>query len=241
MKKSRKRQAENGNGRKTNGSKRNGAGKTQAVIDSKSFLALVGPGKKILGFTKNQTLFSQGDAADAIFYILEGKVKLTVVSDKGNVAVIAVLEAGSFLGEASLTAQKVWMKTAASVGVSRIVRIEKTEMLRVLRDEPEFSELFMAYLLSRNLRIEEDLVVQLFNSSEKRLARVLLLLAHYGKEETKTELLTPKISQVTLAHMIGSTRSRVSFFMNKFKELGFIDNDGGLHVHSSLLNVLLKD
>jgi CRP/FNR family cyclic AMP-dependent transcriptional regulator len=208
---------------------------------AKTFLSIIDRGKKILTLKKNQILFSQGDDSDAVFYILEGKVKLTVVSLKGKEAVIAVLERGAFLGEACLTAQLVCMKTATSMGASRIVRIEKADMLRVLHEEPAFSELFMVYLLSRNIRIEEDLVDQLFNSSEKRLARVLLLLAHYGKESNKTELLTLKINQETLADMIGITQSKVSFFMNKFRKLGFIDNIGGLHVHSSLLNIVLQD
>jgi CRP/FNR family cyclic AMP-dependent transcriptional regulator len=208
---------------------------------AKTFLSIIDRGKKILTLKKNQILFSQGDPSDAVFYILEGKVKLTVVSLKGKEAVIAVLERGAFLGEACLTAQLVCMKTATSMGASRIVRIEKADMLRVLHEEPAFSELFMAYLLSRNIRIEEDLVDQLFNSSEKRLARVLLLLAHYGKESNKTELLTLKINQETLADMIGITQSKVSFFMNKFRKLGFIDNIGGLHVHSSLLKIVLQD
>jgi CRP/FNR family cyclic AMP-dependent transcriptional regulator len=208
---------------------------------AKTFLSIIDRGKKILTLKKNQILFSQGDDSDAVFYILEGKVKLTVVSQKGKEAVIAILERGAFLGEACLTAQLVCMKTATSMGASRIVRIEKADMLRVLHEEPAFSELFMAYLLSRNIRIEEDLVDQLFNSSEKRLARVLLLLAHYGKESNKTELLTLKINQETLADMIGIKQSKVSFFMNKFRKLGFIDNIGGLHVHSSLLNIVLQD
>lgn len=210
---------------------------------AKTFLSVVnreGRGKKILTLKKNQILFSQGDDSDAVFYILEGKVKLTVVSLKGKEAVIAVLERGAFLGEACLTAQLVRMKTATSMGASRVVRIEKTAMLRVLHDQPAFSELFMSYLLSRNLRIEEDLVDQLFNSSEKRLARVLLLLAHYG-EDGQAESIIPKVSQEALADMIGITQSKVSFFMNKFRKLGFIDTVGGLNVHSSLLNIVLQD
>jgi CRP-like cAMP-binding protein len=207
---------------------------------AKTFLSIIGRRKKILTLKKNQILFSQWDPSNAVFFILEGKVKLTVVSQKGKEAVIAVLDSGAFLGEACLTAQLICMKTATSMGASRIVRIEKADMLRILHEEPAFSELFMAYLLSRNIRIEEDLVDQLFNSSEKRLARVLLLLAHYGKE-SKTEPIIPKISQETLADMVGTTRSRISFFMNKFQKLGFIDNIGGLHVHSSLLNIVLYD
>jgi CRP/FNR family cyclic AMP-dependent transcriptional regulator len=211
---------------------------------AKTLLSIIGRGgrgKKMLTLEKNQILFSQGEPSYAVFYILKGKVKLTVVSPKGKEAVIAVLERGAFLGEGCLTAQSVRMKTATSMGTSRIVRIEKAAMLRVLHEEPALSELFVAYLLSRNIRIEEDLVDQLFNSSEKRLARVLLLLARFGKESNKTELLTPKISQETLADMIGITRSKVSFYLNKFRNLGFIDNIGGLHVHSSLLNIVLQD
>jgi CRP/FNR family cyclic AMP-dependent transcriptional regulator len=208
-------------------------------FDSKTFLAIVGSGKTVLKVRKKQIIFAQGDAADAVFYILEGKVKLTVVSQKGKEAVVAVLERGAFLGEACLTAQPVRLATATSMDDATIVRIEKSAMIRVLHEEPTFSELFLSYLLSRNIRIEEDLVDQLFNSSEKRLARILLL-AHFGKE-SKTELIIPKISQETLAEMIGATRSRVSFFMNKFKKLGFIDNNGGLRVHSSLLNIVLHD
>jgi len=213
-------------------------------IDAKTFLSVVNRGgrrEKILTLKKNQILFSQGDASDAVFYILEGKVRLTVVSQKGKEAVIAVLARGAFLGEASLTAQLVHMKTAMSMGTSRIVRIEKADMLRVLHEEPALSGLFLAHLLSRNIRIEEDLKDQLFNSSEKRLARVLLLLARFGKESHKTELLTPGISRKTLADMIGITSSKVNFFMNKFRKLGFIDNHGGLRVHSSLLNIVLQD
>jgi len=215
--------------------------KPAPFLAAKTFLALMGRGKKILTIKKNRILFSQGDPSDAVFYILEGKVKLTVVSQKGKEAEIAVLNRGAFLGEGCLTAQLVRMKTATAMGASRIVRIEKTDMLRVLHEQPAFSELFISYLLSRNLRIEEDLVDQLFNSSEKRLARVLLLLAHYGKESNKTELLTPKISRGRLADMIGITPAKVSFFMKKFRKLGFIDNIGGLHVHSSLLNIVLQD
>ncbi|MBI3802598.1 MAG: Crp/Fnr family transcriptional regulator [Nitrospirae bacterium] len=201
---------------------------------------MVGSGKRVLKAKKDQILFSQGDTSDAVFYIQEGKVKLIVVSPRGKEAVVAVLERGAFFGEACLTTQILRIATAISMGECKIVRIEKAAMVRVLHDEPIFSELFLAYLLCRNIRIEEDLVDQLFNSSEKRLARVLLLLAHFGKE-SKTEIIIPKISQETLADMIGTTRSRVSFFMNKFKKLGFIDSDNGLRVHSALLNIVLHD
>jgi CRP-like cAMP-binding protein len=209
-------------------------------FDPQTFLATVGRGKTTLSVGKKKVIFSQGDAADAVFYIQEGKVKLTVISHQGNEAVVAILEPGDFFGEACLSGQVSRLATATSIDVSTIVRIEKAAMVRVLHDEPTFSELFLAYVLARNLRIEEDLVDQLFNSSEKRLARVLLLLAHIGKER-KPEPALAKISQETLAEMIGTTRPRVSFFMNKFRKLGFIDYNGSLTVHSSLLNIVLHD
>lgn len=210
------------------------------AFDPQAFLTIVGAGKTILSARKKEILFSQGDAADAVFYIQTGKVKLTVVSPRGKEAVVAVLGPNHFFGEGCLTAQPVRMATAKSMADSTIVRIEKTAMIRVLHKERTFSALFMTYLLSRNVRIEEDLVDHLFNSSEKRLARILLLLANFGKEE-KQEIVIPKMSQETLAEMIGTTRSRVSFFMNKFKKLGFIEYDGELRIHSSLLNVVLHD
>lgn len=203
-------------------------------------MSLINGGKTVLKKENDQTLFSQGDDSDAVFYILEGKVKLVVVSPQGKEAVIAVLETGAFFGEACLTTQAIRIATAVSMGETEVIRIHKAAMLRVLHDEPAFSELFLSYLLTRNIRIEADLVDQLFNSSEKRLARVLLLLAHFGKE-SKTERILPKISQETLSEMIGTTRSRVSFFMNKFEKLGFIDTNDGLHIHSSLLNIVLHD
>ena len=209
-------------------------------FDPHAFLATVGRGKTTLSIGKKKVIFSQGDAADAVFYIQEGKVKFTVNSRQGNEAVLAVLEPGDFFGEACLTSQTTRLSTATALVASTIVRIEKTAMIRVLHDAPAFSALFLAYVLSRNLRIEEDLVDQLFNSSEKRLARVLLLLAHIGKER-KPEPALAKISQETLAEMIGTTRSRVSFFMNKFRKLGFIEYNGSLTVHSSLLNIVLHD
>ena len=212
-----------------------------ASFDPQTFLAIVGSGKTILEFEKNQTIFSQGDAADAVFYIQEGKVKISVVSPKGKEAVVAVLGRADFFGEGCLLAgQPVRTATATSREASAIVRIEKSAMIRVLHEEPAFSELFLSYLLSRNIRVEADLVDQLFNSSEKRLARALLLLAHVGKEG-KAEIILPKISQETLAEMIGTTRSRVSFFMKKFEKLGFIDYNGGLEIHSSLLNIVQLD
>ena len=212
-----------------------------APFNPKAFLSKVGNGKTMLKFLKNQSIFSQGDASDAVFYIQQGKIKLTVVSSKGKEAVIAVLEPTHFFGEGCLIGQPLRMATAKSMEGSTLVRIEKSAMTRVLHEEPAFSELFMAYLLSRNIRIEEDLVDHIFHSSEKRLARILLLLAHYGDERYNVDLLIPKISQETLADMVGTTRSRVSFFMNKFRKLGLIEYNGGLHIHSSLLNIVLHD
>ena len=206
----------------------------------KDFLTQVGGGKTLLKCKKNQTVFSQGDASNAVFYIQEGKVKLTILSQRGKEAVVAILERESFFGEACLAGEMVCMATATSLENSSLVRIERQAMLDVLHAQPAFSELFMGYLLSRNIRIQEDLVDQLFNSSEKRLARILLLLAHFGKEG-RPEAVIPKISQETLADMVGTTRSRVSFFLNKFRKLGFIEYNGGFHVHSSLLNVVLHD
>jgi len=210
------------------------------------FLAKIGNSSKSLRCSKNHTIYSQGDAADAVFYIQAGKVKLTVVSQQGKEAVIAILEQGAFVGESCLAGVTVRPGTVTVVEDSTFVRIDKPVMIRLLHEEHEFAEAFMSYLLAHTIRIQEDLVDQLFNSSEKRLARVLLLLAHFGKEG-KPETVIAKISQETLAEMIGTTRSRVSFFMNKFRKLGFIDyngqmrGDGGLHVHSSLLNVVLHD
>jgi CRP/FNR family transcriptional regulator, cyclic AMP receptor protein len=209
-------------------------------FNPKTFLTQVGSGKTTLPVRKKQILFSQGDAADAVFYIQEGRVKLTVISPQGKEAVVAVLEDGDFLGESCLAGQPMRLATATSLENSTLVRIEKTAMIRVLHEEPTFAELFVTYLLSRNVRIQEDLVDQLFNSAEKRLARVLLLLAHFGKAG-KPEPVIAKVSQETLAEMIGTTRSRVSFFMNKFRKLGFLEYNGGLHVHSSLLNIVLHD
>ena len=209
-------------------------------FDPNLFLAKVGEGRTIAEYSNGQTVFSQGDPANAVFYIQKGKVKLTVTSNAGKEAVIAVLSPSDFLGEGCLRAQPLRMATATAISDCSIIRLEKAAMIRVLHDEPAFSEMFVSYLLSRNMRIEEDLVDQLFNSSEKRLARVLLLLANFGKEG-KPEPAIAKISQETLAEMIGTTRSRVSFFMNKFRKMGFIDYNGGLHVHSSLLNVVLHD
>ncbi len=207
------------------------------------FLARAGDGRTIVEFRKKQSLFSQGDPADAVFYILEGKIRLTVVSKQGKEAVIATLESGDFFGEGSLAGQRIRMATATAVTDGSMMRLEKKAIIRLLHDQPTFSELFTTYLLSRNIRIEEDLVDQMFNSSEKRLARILLLLSRVGKT-TESETVVPTISQETLAEMIGTTRARVSFFMNKFRQLGFIEYDGGLgglRVHSSLLNIVLHD
>ena len=215
-------------------------GKHIRLFNPQTFLKQVGNGKTTLTFPKKQILFSQGDAADFVFYIQAGKVRLTVVSQQGKEAVIGILEKGSFFGEGCLAGKLVCMATAITAEDATLVRIEKTAMIRVLHDEPAFSELFLAYLLSRNICIQEDLVDHLFNSSEKRLARVLLLMAHFGKEG-KPESVVPKVSQEMLAEMIGTTRSRVSFFMNKFRKLGFVYYNGGLHVHSSLLNIVLHD
>jgi CRP-like cAMP-binding protein len=209
-------------------------------FDPDNFLAKVGSGKTVIHCKKTTRLFSQGDRANAVFYIQEGQVKLTVTSQHRKEAVVAMLEKGAFCGECCLVGQKVLMATATSIPGSIIVRITKVAMIRALHDHPAFSELFMAYLLTRNMRTVADLVDHLFNSSEKRLARALLLLAHFGKNGRPDTVIT-KISQKTLAEMIGTTRSRVSFFMNKFKKLGFVDNNDGLRVHSSLLNIVLHD
>jgi CRP/FNR family transcriptional regulator, cyclic AMP receptor protein len=210
------------------------------AFDPKTFLTRIEKGKTTREYRNKQLVFSQGDAADAVFYIQSGKVKLTVVSTRGKEAVIGVLERGSFFGEGCLAGQPLRMATASAIQASSLVRVDRTTMVRLLHQEPEFSELFTAYLLSRNVRIEEDLVDQLFNSSEKRLARILLLLAHFGKE-SRPESVIPKVSQETLAAMVGTTRSRVSHFMNRFRKMGFIHYNGGLQVHSGLLTVVLRD
>lgn len=216
------------------------AAKRTAPFNFQGFIEKLSNGKTVLTFPKRKMIYSQGDAADAVFYIQSGKVKLTVVSQQGKEAVIAILERGAFFGESCLAGQNVRPATVTTVENSSIVRIDKDVMIRLLHDEPTFAEFFMSVLLVHNIRIQEDLVDQLFNSSEKRLARVLLLLAHFGKE-SKPETVIPKISQETLAEMIGTTRSRVSFFMNKFRKLGFVEYNGELHVHSSLLSVVLHD
>jgi CRP-like cAMP-binding protein len=210
------------------------------AFDPQAFLARIGAGRTLVACSNQQPIFTQGEPADAVFYIQDGQVKLSVVSAQVKEAVIALLEAHAFFGEGCLAGQSLHMATATALTECTLMRVEKSAMLRVLNAEPAFSALFMAYLLSRNSRIEADLIDQLFNSSEKRLARVLLLLAHFGKEG-QAEPVIPQLSQETLAEMIGTTRSRVSFFLNKFRKLGFIDYNGGMHVHSSLLNILLHD
>ena len=210
-------------------------------FDPNEFLATIGEGRKVVAFPKKQSIFVQGDAADAVFYIQAGKVKLTVVSKIGKEATLGILSEEQFFGEGSLAGQALRMGSATAMTDCELLRIDKKAMMLALHREHRFSDLFVAYLLARNIRYEEDLVDQLFNSSEKRLARLLLLLAHFGKEGVP-ETVIPKISQETLAEMIGTTRSRVSFFMNRFRELGFLDyGESGLKVHSSLLNIVLYD
>jgi len=212
-----------------------------APFDVKTFLATSGQDHSIKKFARDDIIFSQGDQADDIFYIKEGKVKITVVSSRGKEAVVGIFSAGQFFGEGALNGQRVRMSTATSMGDDcTIARLSRSLMLFTLNEEPAFSRFFIEHLLSRNLRVEEDLVDQLFNSSEKRLARILLLLANFGKEG-KPEIVIPDITQATLAEMIGTTRSRVSFFLNKFRRLGFIEYNGKMQVHSSLLNVVLHD
>jgi CRP/FNR family cyclic AMP-dependent transcriptional regulator len=221
-------------------SKRVVSKRRKALFDSKEFLAKVGEGKSISEYRKNQIVFSQGEVADAIFYIHQGKVKLTVVSEQGKEAVVGVLEPGQFFGEGCLNGHPLRIATARAIDKSVLTRIAKATMIATIHNEPEFSELFMSYLLTRNSRIEDDLIDQLFNSSEKRLARLLLLLANFGKDDGP-EPIAGNYSQETLAEMIGTTRSRVSFFMNKFRKLGFIEYNGRLEVHKSLLNMVLHD
>jgi len=214
--------------------------RVKSSFDPKEFLAKVGEGKTISKYRKDQIVFSQGQVADAVFYIQQGKVKLTVVSEQRKEAVIAILGTGHFFGEGCLNGHPLRIATARAVDQWVITRLEKKTMIATIHREPGFSEVFMSYLLTRNSRIEEDLIDQLFNSSEKRLARLLLLLANFGKEG-RPEPIVGKFSQEMLADMIGTTRSRVSKFMNKFRELGFISYNGTIEVHSSLLGVLLHD
>jgi CRP-like cAMP-binding protein len=206
----------------------------------KTFLSTVEEGRTVASYRKNQKIFSQGEPADSVFYIQEGKVKVCVISEQGKEAVVALHGDGDFFGEGCLTGQPLRLATVAAMTDCVIMRLDKSAVVRVLRDEPKFSEMFMAYILARNARVEADLVDQLFNSSEKRLARALLLLANFGKEG-RPEKVIAKISQETLADMVGTTRSRVSTFMNKFRKLGFIRYNGDLEVHNSLLNVVLHD
>jgi CRP-like cAMP-binding protein len=215
--------------------------KINREFNPQEFLATIGEGRKVVSFPKKETIFAQGDAADSVFYIQDGKVRLTVVSKVGKEATLGILSQGDFFGEGGLAGQHLRMGSASAMTECELLRIEKKAMMLALHREHKFSDLFVAYLLARNIRYEEDLVDQLFNSSEKRLARLLLLLAHFGKDGAP-EIVIPKISQETLAEMIGTTRSRVSFFMNRFRELGFLDyGEGGLQVHSSLLNIVLHD
>src|SRR6185437_3960307 len=220
------------------------ASKNRREFKPQAFLATIGEGRKAMLFPKKQTVFVQGDPADAVFYLQEGKIRLTVVSKSGKEATIGILSDGSFFGEGSLAGQSFRMGSATAMTDCAVLRIEKKAMVDTLHREHTLSDLFVAYLLTRNIKYEEDLVDQLFNSSEKRLARVLLMLAHFGKEGIP-ESVIPKLSQETLAEMVGTTRSRVSFFMNRFRKLGFIDYaggaEGGLQVHSSLLSVVLHD
>ena len=218
------------------------------AFDPGRFLSTIGEGRRVLHFCKRQTVFTQGDATDAVFYIQKGKIKLTVISTNGKEATIGILKEatigilgdGDFFGEGCLAGQPLRMGSASAMTNCDVLRIDKTVMMQALHREHKMSDMFVAYLLARNIRYEEDLVDQLFNSSEKRLARILLLLAHFGKEGVP-ESVIPEISQTTLAEMVGTTRSRVNFFMNRFRKLGFIHYNGGLQVHSSLLTVVLND
>src|SRR5579864_3489681 len=214
--------------------------KKKVPFDPKVFLSKVNGGRTVTDYRKNQIVYTQGEPSDSVFYIQSGKVKKTVVSEQGKEAVVALMGTGDFFGEGCLTGQPLRLATVSAVTECVIMRITKADITRVIHEEPAFAELFIAHLLARNSRIEEDLVDQLFNSSEKRLARTLLLLANFGKEG-RPEPIIPKISQETLAEMVGTTRSRVSFFMNRFRKLGFVHYNGGLLVHRSLLNVVLHD
>lgn len=221
---------------------RNGvmAPKRKQLFNIKSFLAQVRDGKTTVSCQKSHVFFSQGDKAEAVFYIQTGKVKLSVVSKGGKEAIVAILEAKAFFGEACLAGQVLRLETVTALESAVIVRVTKLAMIQLLYDNPAFSAKFLAYLLSRSVRIQADLVEQLFNSAEKRLARLLLLMAHFGKEDQPKSLI-PKITQEGLAEMVGTTRPRISFFLKKFRKLGFINYNKGMHVHSSLLNVVLHD
>jgi CRP/FNR family cyclic AMP-dependent transcriptional regulator len=220
--------------------KRTNGNKKKSVFDAEAFLNSAGVARTIAGFQRNETLFSQGDACKTTMYILKGGVKISVVSNTGREAVVGILGPGDFIGEGGLAGQPTRMATATAVSPTTVLVMDNKEMFRVLHSESAFSDRFITYMLERNTRIEEDLIDQLFNSSEKRLARTLLLLARYGKED-KPQRVLAKISQETLAEMVGTTRSRVNFFMNKFKKLGFIKYNGGLQINASLLSVILHD
>ena len=216
------------------------ARKKSRTFDVEAFLDSSGVSRKVVEFRPKDVVFAQGDPSDSVMYIQQGSVKISVLSEAGKEAVIAMLGPGEFFGEGALAAQPVRMATATAMGASRILVIEKQQMIRLLHKQHDLSDRFITYILARNIRVEEDLVDHLFNSSEKRLARTLLLLARYGKEEESTQVL-PKVSQEVLAEMVGTTRSRVNFFMNRFKKLGFIEYNGGLKVNASLLSVVLHD
>jgi len=211
------------------------------AFDPKLFLANIGRGRKIVAYPKRATVYAQGDSCDAVFYIQSGKVRLTVVSKTGKEATIAILGEGDFFGEDSLARQRFRMASVTTLSDCQLMCIDKNAMLRVLHAQHTFSDLFVEHLLSRNIRYQEDLIDQLFNSSEKRLARILLIFAGFGKDGIREKTEIPRISQETLAEMVGTTRPRVNAFMNKFRKLGFIDYNGGLEVHSSLLNVVLLE
>jgi CRP-like cAMP-binding protein len=210
------------------------------TFDAQAFLDSAGVARKVVEFQRKATIFAQGNSSKHVMYIQKGGVKLSVVNELGKEAIVAILGPGDFFGEGCLAGQKICMGTATAISPTTVLAIERDEMVRVLHGEHAFSDRFIKYMLSRNIRIEEDLIDQLFNSTEKRLARTLLLLARYGKQD-QPQRVVPKISQETLAEMIGTTRSRVNLFMNKFKKLGFIHNNGGLHINSSLLSVVLHD
>jgi CRP/FNR family transcriptional regulator, cyclic AMP receptor protein len=214
--------------------------KGKHAFDAQAFLDSAGVARKVTEFKKKQAVFSQGDPAKSVLYIQKGGVRLSVVNETGKEAVVAILGPGDFFGEGCLAGQPIRIGTATAIAATTVLVIEKKEMIRVLHVEHAFSDRFISYMLSRNIRVEEDLVDQLFNSSEKRLARTLLLLARYGKQD-QPQKVVPKVSQEMLAEMVGTTRSRVNFFMNKFRKLGFIKYNGGLHVESSLLSVVLHD
>jgi CRP/FNR family transcriptional regulator, cyclic AMP receptor protein len=216
------------------------AKKVKSTFDPKKYLATVNGGRNLAKYRKDANIFSQGEPANAVFYIHKGKVKITVTSDQGKEAVVAILGVGDFFGEGCLVGQPLRLATSAAMTEVEVMRVKKVEMIRVLHDEPAFGEMFTAFLLTRNSRVEADLVDQLFNSSEKRLARTLLLLANFGKDNV-LEPIVPKISQDTLADIVGTTRARVSSFMNKFRKLGFIEYNGNLKVNNALLNVILHD